>query len=100
MRFEIDVELDNKTYGYVIAFEFPRAFKQLRVLEESPSVDGQPVYSRKVSEVHLARTDREKEAKFLVNWHLVALPIVQEQSVDDPLFIFRQWLARIFILRP
>jgi hypothetical protein len=31
---------------------------------------------------------------------LVALPIVQEQSQRDPLFIFKQWLARMLIFRP
>ncbi|HST21686.1 MAG TPA: ATP-binding protein, partial [Blastocatellia bacterium] len=41
-----------------------------------------------------------KEAKFLIDWHLVALPIVQEQSAQDPLFIFKQWLGRMLILRP
>src|ERR1035441_10679689 len=34
MRFEIEVELEAKIYGYVIAFEFPEGFKELRVLEE------------------------------------------------------------------
>ena len=37
---------------------------------------------------------------FRIDWHLVALPIVQEQSRKDPLFIFKQWLARMLILRP
>src|SRR5436853_5678011 len=34
MRFEIAVELKKKTYEYVIAFELPPGFKELRVLEE------------------------------------------------------------------
>jgi hypothetical protein len=92
--------LDSINYKYVIAFDFPEGFKELRVLEERLEVAGKPLYSREVSQVHLARTSRDTEAKFLVNWHLVALPIVQEQSTADPLFIFRQWLARILILRP
>jgi predicted ATPase len=35
-----------------------------------------------------------------MDWHLVALPIVQHQSANDPLFVFKQWLARMLILRP
>ena len=51
--------------------------------------------------MHLAKTGQEKEcAKFRIDWHLVALPIVQQQSQKDPLFIFKQWLARMLILRP
>jgi ABC-type cobalamin/Fe3+-siderophores transport system ATPase subunit len=100
MRFEIEVELDAKLYEYVIAFEFPEGFKELRVLEEKLAVGGKPVYTREMAQVHLAKSGKEKEAKFLIDWHLVALPIVQERSTNDPLFIFKQWLAGMLILRP
>jgi ABC-type Mn2+/Zn2+ transport system ATPase subunit len=100
MRFEIAVELDANIYEYVIAFEFPRGFKELRVLEEKLVVGGKPIYTRELAQVHLAKTGKEKEANFLIDWHLVALPIVQERSTNDPLYIFKQWAARILILRP
>jgi len=95
MRFEIEVELKGKVYGYAIAFEFPVGFRELRVREESFIVDGKPVYRRELAEVHLVN-----EASFRIDWHLVALPIVQEQSTIDPLFIFKQWLTRMLILQP
>lgn len=100
IRFEIEVELGLRIYGYSIAFEFPKGFKELRVFEEKLVVDGQPVYTREIAQVHLARMGRANEAKFPIDWHLVALPIVQEQSTTDPLFIFKDWLARMLILRP
>ena len=100
MRFEIEVELEAKAFKYVIAFEFPEGFKELRVLEESLVVDGQPVYTRELAQVHLARSGAEREATFRIDWHLVALPIVQHQSSRDPLYVFKQWLARMLILRP
>jgi predicted ATPase len=98
MRFEIELELDAKTYEYVIAFEFPNGFKELRVFEEKLSVSGKPIYTREVAQVHLAKTSQD--AKFLLDWHLVALPVVQEQSTKDPLSIFKQRLAQMLILRP
>ncbi len=100
MRFEIEVELDAKVYEYVIAFELPEDFKELRVLEEKLVVDGEPVYSRDKAQVRLAKTSQGKDAEFRIDWHMVALPIVQERSTKDPLFIFKQWLARMLILRP
>ncbi len=100
MRFEIEVELETRIYGYAIAFELPRGFKELRVFEEKLTVGGQAVYSREVANVRLARTGQDKEANFLIDWHLVALPIIQQQSKNDPLFVFKQWLARMLILRP
>jgi len=100
MRFEIEVELSAKIYTYVIALELPEGFKELRVLEEKLTVDGEPVCTRERSWVCLAKTKKEGEAKFHLDWHLVALPIIQEQSEKDPLYIFKQWLGRMLILRP
>ena len=95
MRFEIEVELEGKVCGYGIAFELAAGFEELRVLEEKFTVDGKPVYTREWTQVHLAKTGlRDKDAQFPIDWHLVALPIVQHESV------FNQWLARTLILRP
>jgi ABC-type cobalamin/Fe3+-siderophores transport system ATPase subunit len=101
VRFEIEVDLSGTIFEYVIAFEFPQGFKELRVLEEKLAVNGKPIYTREQAQVSLAKTGREQEkAKFRIDWHMVALSIVQEQSPLDPLFIFKQWLARMLILRP
>ena len=101
MRFELEVELNEKIYAYSLALEFPEGFKELRVLEEKLAVAGKAVYTREGAQVHLAKTmNGEGAAKFRIDWHLVALPIVQEQSAKDPLSIFKQWLARMLILRP
>ena len=100
MRFEIEVELDATSYGYAIAFEFPEGFRELRVLEEKLSVEGKQVYSRELAQVRLAKSGQAKEAEFSIDWHLVALPIVHEDSAEDPLSMFKQWLARMLILRP
>jgi predicted ATPase len=100
MRFEIEVKLEARTYGYVIALEFPPDFRELRVLEEKLTVDGKIVYARDHALVHLSRIGTESDATFRIDWHLVALPIVQQRSERDPLFIFKQWLARLLILQP
>ena len=100
VRFEIEVELEGGIYLFALALELPKGFKELRVREEKLTVGGKPVYSRESAEVHLARSGSDKEADFRIDWHLVALPIIQEQSTTDPLFIFKQWLARMLILSP
>jgi predicted ATPase len=100
IRFEIEVDLFGKTYGYTVAFEFPEGFKELRVLDEKLTADGKPIFTRELAQVHLAKKGQETEANFRIDWHLVALPIVQEQSSSDPLFIFKRWLSRMLILQP
>jgi len=94
MRLEIEVELPTDVFGiqtkafrYVVAFEYPSGFRELRVFEESLSVDGTPVYTRGVSlevpVVDIAKPGQDQAAKFAIDWHLVALPIIQEQSNRD-----------------
>ena len=103
IRFEIEIELENQKYVYVLAFERLAGTKELRVFEERLSVEGRAIYSRTGAQVVLAAVQpKEAEPKvveFLIDWHLVALPIVQ-QSETDPLSIFKRILSRIVILRP
>lgn len=102
VRFEIEAQIGDAVYEYIIAFELPETFKELRVLEERFSCNGSPVYTREHAQVTLARnkTGQTESAAFRIDWHVAALPIVQEQSKSDPLFIFKQWLSRSLILRP
>jgi predicted ATPase len=102
MRFEIEMELEAKTYAFAIAFELPKGFKELRVLEEKLTVGSKPVYTRNEPQTYFAETGQEKGLGlgFSVDSHLVALPIIQQQSPSDPLSVFKQWLARMLILRP
>src|SRR5579872_1258876 len=100
LRFEIEAMIGSKVYGYTLALEFPEGFRELRVLEEKLTVEGKPVYSRDLSQVQLAKTPRDSVAGFRLDWHLVALSVIQEQSTADPLYIFRTWLERMLILRP
>jgi hypothetical protein len=96
----MEVLVEGKVYAYSVAFEFPEGFRELRVLEESLSVDAIQVFNRKLSEIHLRRNGRDREANFFIDWHLVALPIIQQQLPTDPINIFKDWLSKILILRP
>lgn len=99
IRFEMEVLLNQKLYEYSLALELPERFRELRVAEERLSVDGDHIFIRQEAQVTLhAKPDHE--AQFFVDWHLAALPLIQEQSETDPLFIFKTWLARTIILAP
>lgn len=100
MRFEIEANLEARTYGYTIAFAVPEGSEELRVLEESLTVNGSPVYSRKRAQVRLAVSGKAEEAEFPIDPQLVALPMLGVRSSDDPLFVFVKWLALTLILRP
>ena len=106
MRFEIEVELGAKIYRYAIAFELPKGFKELQILEEKLEVNGKLLYTREAAEVRLDLRDSGNtmqslvsSSSFPIDLHLAALPIIQQRFKDDPL-LFKQWLARMLILRP
>jgi predicted ATPase len=100
IRFEIEVAINQSNYEYTLALELPEAFKELRVFEEMLTVDGQTIFSRKQAEVTLRSARQNFESQFSVDWHLVALPVIQERSENDPLHIFKSWLASTIILAP
>lgn len=100
IRFEIEALIKGALYKYVLALELPDKFRELRIAEEQLTVSGNPIYSRKEAQVTLHRSPQNREAQFLVDWHLVALPVIQEQSETDPLHLFKTWLAQIIILAP
>ena len=106
MRFEIEVELGAKIYRYAIAFELPKGFKELQILEEKLEVNGKFLYTREAAEVRLdlrnsgnTMQSLVSSSSFPIDLHLAALPIIQQRFKDDPL-LFKQWLARMLILRP
>lgn len=100
IRIEIEALIERILYRYVLALELPENFKEVRVAEESLSAGGEPVYSRNVAQVTLHSTARNNDAKFLIDWHLIALPVIQEQWEKDPLKIFKNRLAQVIVLSP
>lgn len=100
VRFEIEVLLKDRLYKYTLAIDLPENFKELRVCEEQLVVDNTPIYSRQEAQVTLYRSGQRGEAQFLVDWHLVALPIIQEHSPNAPIQVFKTWLARTVVLAP
>lgn len=118
IRFEIEVLLKERLYKYVLALELSSEnFKEIRIFEEHLLVAGNPIYSREAAQVKLygnniqSQTSQDNQFSnqfpltsqlmaFQVDWHLVALTLIQVQSETDPLYIFKNWLSRMIILAP
>lgn len=109
MRFELEVLLDGQAFSYGFALELPEGFRELRLMEESLRVDGTVVFQRNLADVthspgagaaaKLSNATKDA-AQFRVDWHQMALPLIQERSSTDPLHVFRTWLAQMVILAP
>ena len=98
MRFEIEAEIEGQAFKYTLALELPKGFRELRVTEETLSCDGQARFDRQLSGVKFSAHGRAGE--FVLDWHVVALPIVQATDEADPAAVFRRWLARMMIFAP
>ncbi len=95
MRFEVEVLLDQQLYKYELALALSDG--ELVVLEENLRVNEQIFYSRQSSEISIE--SRPEQSKFMLDWHLIALSIIQE-SHDDPSRVFKTWLSNMLILAP
>ena len=101
VRFELECLIKNSAYSYTVAFDRPDGFHKARVMEERLSVDGKNVYRREFGQVYMSRSgDDDGEIKFLLDWHSVALPIVQMRGSDNPLDTFTQALRSMLLLAP
>lgn len=109
MRIELDVKLEGKVFSFGVGLELPPGFTELRVVDEFLKVDGTPVYLRKQADVALNHKGvgsvkpngaTKNDALFRVDWHQIALPLIQERSDKDPLHVFRRWLGHMVILAP
>lgn len=100
VRIALQVKLDAVLFEYELAMDLPAGFRELRVLEEKLSIDGKPSFSRNLATVVLQGGNPNGEVKFGVDWHVIALPIIQAQSNNDPIQKFKDWLARMMILAP
>lgn len=101
VRFELEVALGAYRYQYRLVLDLPARFRELRVLEEALLVDGATVFARREAKVTLHRgAPDQPEVTFSVDWHLVALTVIQDSTLADPLNMFRLWLERMAILSP
>jgi energy-coupling factor transporter ATP-binding protein EcfA2 len=99
LRLEIQAAIAGKIFDYKLALELPEQWKELRVVEENLSVDGSPVLSRELSNVQIVKKGN-KSVSFSLDWHNIQLPLIQEQSSDDPVAVFRRFIAQILVVAP
>ena len=99
MRFTVRFDIKGQEFEYSLAFDMPSNFKRLRVFAESFSCGGKVVFERSLGQVTLHR-DGHEAVRFIVDWHRVALPIIQYDSSVSPIAAFRHLLSNILILSP
>lgn len=100
LRIEVDIGVEGKNFKYSLAFTFPDAFEAPKILEESLFCNAQEIFSRKEALVTFKTSKINKSSEFSLDWHKVALPIIQSNTKTDPVSLFRDWLSNMLILAP
>jgi len=95
IRFEIEVTLGMRRYIYAIAFDWPDGFREARILEENLSVDGGVVFTRQLAQMHLANG-----ATFRLDWHVFALPVIDERPPEQTIKALTTFLGSLVLTAP
>jgi ABC-type cobalamin/Fe3+-siderophores transport system ATPase subunit len=95
MRFEIELKLLAKQYKYAVSIEWPANFREARILDESLSVDGHPVFTRQHSQIQLSGG-----AAFGLDWHIVALPVINERPGERAIQDIKTFFASMILIAP
>lgn len=99
IRLEIQVSIDGIKFHYKIVFEYPENFKSPKVKSEILLADGTAVITREDAQVSYLSSSN-KPLEFLVDWHIIALPIIQTKTEKDLVSVFKSWLSKMILLSP
>ncbi len=95
MRFELELSLSDKRFKYTVSFEWPPSFREARILDEGLVVDGNAIFTRHISQVQLSGGPA-----FGIDWHIVALPVINERPGERAIQDIRTFLATMILIAP
>lgn len=95
MRFEVVAKIADKRFKYSVSFEWPLEFHEARIAEESLLRDEVPVFTRKQAQVQL-----DGRPSFGLDWHVFALPIINEKPAERSVQDVKAFFASMMLLAP
>ncbi len=95
MRFGIELELSGNEFKYEISFECPANFREARILDENLWLDGDVIFSRHHSQIQLSGGQA-----FGLDWHIVALPVVNERPGGRAIQDLKSFFATMILISP
>jgi predicted ATPase len=95
MRFEVELNLAGRKFKYAISFDWPTDFRQARILDESLTVNGIAVFTRHLGDVQLSNG-----ATFGLDWHIFALPVINERPPARSIQEVKAFFASTVLVAP
>jgi len=98
VEFEISVVLNGVSYEYGFSLEFPKHYRELRIVSEELKCDAKPIYRREGAEIFFG--EKRQTSALSYDWHVLFLPTFQDKLSPERVDVFRSWLGHILILSP
>ncbi len=99
-EFELDVNLDGSDYRYRLQIEVPKSQPaKPRVLAETVSHEGNPVFTFVEGEVRLFNDAYQHKVAYPFDWHRSALATIVSRPENSRLMLFKDWLANLTVVR-
>lgn len=98
--FEVEVQTEGMTYMLKLVVDSWGNPLRPRVVEESVTVDGKPLFRFSGGEVHLFNDRHEDKVQYPFDWHRSALATITERRENTKLSWFKRWLTAILCIRP
>lgn len=95
MRFELIASISGTWFQYSVSFEWPQDVQEARILDEKLISNGAPVFVRESNVVQLL-----DGAKFALDPHVFALPVISQPPPMNQLQDFKRYLAGMVLVAP
>lgn len=97
--FEIEVSIDDETFVYRLEVDHEKATRKARVVLESLSISGRPLFLFALGQVQLYRDDHSSGPEFRADWTESALARVAPTKDNLRLTRFLEFVRSIAVLR-
>jgi energy-coupling factor transporter ATP-binding protein EcfA2 len=98
--FELDVSGNGGTYTLRLVIDSWGIPEQPRVIKESVSFSGQPIFRFEKGEVFLYNDQHEEKVKYPFDWYRSALATIAERRDNRKLCWFKNWLGGLLCVSP
>jgi predicted ATPase len=97
--FELVVRLDYGEYTYRLKIRHEAPERGLnKVVEESLSLEGQPLFDSDVDQIHLYNDRHERKAQLQSDWHISGISRIHERPDNQKLIAFRRAIESTLVL--
>lgn len=99
-EYEMDARLGDVEYRYRLQIELPKSHPgKPRVVAETVSHDGNPVFAFVDGEVRLFNDSYQQKVAYPFDWHRSALATIVPRPENTKLMRFKDWLNSLTIVR-